>query len=261
MSDANIEGSAPSASPTSAEPRHLRRVLIIWVVASAIVIVIWLLVAQFILPTTVSTLGSSQLLTFNLLTVLAVPVSMFVFVFLAYSVFAFRVKDRPTEDGPPLRPRPALQIGWLGITSALCLFLFIWGAFFYYQETTAASTSNTLAVNVTAQQWQWTFDFPQYGATSQGAQVVELPVNRPVQFFVTSKDVLHGFSIVAFGVRVDANPGQVTTTNIATPTQTGTYAVRCVEICGLYHSYMWESVNVVSADAFNAWIVSQGGHV
>jgi len=260
MSDTNIEGSTPSASPTPTEPRHLRRAVIAWIVVSVIGIVLWLLVSQFILPTTASTLTSSQLLTFNVLTVLAVPVAMFVFVFLAYSLFAFRVKDRPTEDGPPLAPRPALQIGWLGITSALCLFLFIWGAFFYYQETSAAS-ANTLAVNVTAQQWQWTFDYPQYGASSQGAQVIELPVNRPVQFYVTSKDVLHGFSILAFGVRVDANPGYVTTTSQFIPTQTGSYAVRCVEMCGLYHSYMWEAVKVVSATEFNAWIASQGGHL
>ena len=259
MSDTDIEGSTGSASPT-AEPRHLRRVIIIWVVLSVIVIAIWLVVAQFILPTTASDLGSSQILTFNVLTVLSVPVALFVFVFLGYSLFAFRVKDRPTEDGPPLQPRPALQIGWLGITGALCLFLFIWGTFFYYQETSAAS-AKTLVVNVTAQQWQWTFDYPQYGATSQGAQVIELPVNRPVQFYVTSKDVLHGFSILALGVRVDANPGYVTTTSEFTPTQTGSYAVRCVEMCGLFHSYMWEAVNVVSANEFNAWIASQGGHV
>ncbi len=261
MSDANIEGSTPSASPTPAEPHHLRRVFIIWIVVSVIGIVIWLLVSPFIVPQTTSDLGSSQILTFNMLTVLAVPVAMFVFVFLAYSLLFFRVKDRPEEDGPPLRPRPALQIGWLGITGALCLFLFIWGAFFYYQETTAASFNNTVVVNVTAQQWQWTFDYPQYGATSQGAQVIELPVNRPVQFFVTSKDVLHGFAIQPFGVRVDANPGYVTATSNVTPTQTGTYAVRCVEMCGLFHSYMWQAVKVVSVSEFNAWIVSQGGHL
>ena len=45
MSDTNIEGSTGSASPT-AEPRHLRRVIIIWVVLSVIVIAIWLVVAQ-----------------------------------------------------------------------------------------------------------------------------------------------------------------------------------------------------------------------
>ena len=85
MSDANIEGSIPSASPTPAEPHHLRRVFIIWIVFSAIGIVIWLLVSPFIVPQTTSDLGSSQVLTFNMLTVLAVPVAMFVFIFLAWA--------------------------------------------------------------------------------------------------------------------------------------------------------------------------------
>ena len=129
----------------------------------------------------------------------------------------------------------------------------------YYQET-AAVASNTLVVQVTGQQWAWTFDYPQYGMSSQ-SQVIELPVNRPVQFVVTSKDVLHGFAIRALGVRVDANPGEVTTTPVETPTQIGSYTVYCVELCGLYHSYMWEAVNVVSADSFNSWITSQGGHL
>src|SRR6266699_416191 len=259
MSEANIGGNAGSASP--AEPRHLRRVLIIWAVLSVIVIAIWLAVAQFILPQAASSLDVADNLTFLILTVLAVPVSLFVFVFLGYSLIVFRVQGRPTEDGVPLQPRPALQVGWLGITSLLCLFLLIWGLIAFYQETASASTSNTLVVNVTAQQWQWTFNYPQYGATSAGAQVIELPVNRTVEFYVTSKDVLHGFSIRAFGVRVDANPGQVTTTVVITPNQIGSYTVNCVEICGLLHSYMWEAVNVVSTNAFNSWIVSQGGHL
>jgi cytochrome c oxidase subunit 2 len=260
MSEPNIEGNAGSASTAPAEPRHLRRVLIIWAVLSVIVIAIWLAVNQFILPSSASSLDAIDNFTFIVLTTLSIPVALFVFVFLGYSLIAFRVRERPTEDGPALQPRPALQIGWLGITSLLCLFLFIWGTFAFYQETSAAS-SNTLVVNVTAQQWQWTFSYPQYGATSQGAQVIELPVNRPVVFYVTSKDVLHGFSIRSFGVRVDANPGQVTTTSVTTPTQIGQYTVNCVELCGLFHSYMWEAVNVVSADSFNSWITSQGGHV
>src|SRR6266581_1014918 len=217
MSEDNIEGNAGNASPAPAEPRHLRRVLIIWAVLSVIVIAIWLAVAQFILPPAASSLDEANNFTFLVLTVLSVPVALFVFVFLGYSLFAFRVKDRPTEDGVPLQPQPRLQIGWLGITSVLCLFLLIWGMFAFYQETAAATPSNTVVVEVTAQQWLWTFNYPQFGATSQGAQVIEVPVNRPVVFHVTSKDVLHGFSIRAFGVRVDANPGQVTSTAVTTP--------------------------------------------
>ncbi len=258
MSEANIDGNAGNASP--AEPRHLRRVLIIWAVLSVIGIAIWVIVAQFILPQAVSNFAGADNFTFSVLTVLSVPVGLFVWVFLGYSLIVFRSRGRPTEDGVALQPRASLQIGWLGITSLLCLFLVIWGMFAFYQETAAASSSNTLVVNVTAQQWQWTFSYPQYGATSAGAEVIELPVNRPVEFYVTSKDVLHGFSILALGVRVDANPGEVTTTPVVTPTQIGTYVVRCVEMCGLLHSDMWEAVNVVSADAFNSWIVSQGGH-
>jgi len=259
MSEANIEGNAGGASPARQEPHHLRRAVIIWVVLSVIGIALWLAVAPFILPRAASDLSSTDDFTFVVLTTLAVPVGMFVYVFLGYSLFAFRVKERPTEDGVPLLPRPSLQIGWLGITGGLCLFLLIWGFAAIYLET-AAAASNTLVVQVTGQQWLWTFNYPQYGLSSQ-SQAIELPVNRPVQFVVTSEDVLHGFAIRALGVRIDANPGEITTTPIITPTQMGNYTVYCVELCGLYHSYMWQAVNVVDNASFNSWILSQGGHL
>lgn len=248
-----------NASPVRREPRHLRRALIIWAVLSVIGMILVIATNQFFLPPAASTLDSTDNFTIVVLTVLAVPVALFVFVFLGYSLIVFNAKGRPTEDGVHLQPRPGLQIGWLGITSGLCLFLVIWGMFAFYQEA-SASSSNTLVVQVTGQQWMWTFSYPQYGATSSGAQVIELPVNRPVVFEVTSLDVLHGFAIRDLGVRVDANPGEVTATPLVTPTQIGEYAVNCVELCGLYHSYMWEAVNVVNASSFNDWIISQGGH-
>src|SRR5258706_9978956 len=211
MSDPTIEGNAGNATPPT-ELNHLRRAIIIWIVLSVIGIAIWLLVAQFILPPAASALAAGDSFTFSVLTVISIPVAFFVFIFLGYSFLSFKVRGRPTEDGMPLQPRPALQIGWLGITSVLCLFLVIWGLFAFYQETSAATTPNTLIINVTAQQWQWTFSYPQYSATSKGAQVIELPVNRPVEFYVTSNDVLHGFALQAFGIRLEANPGQWTTT-------------------------------------------------
>ena len=261
MSEADIEGSTGGASPARQEPSHLRRALIIWAVLSVIGIAVWLAVAPFVYPPALvaSTLSGTDDFTFVVLTALSVPVAMFVFVFLGYSLFTFRVKERPTEDGVPLQPRPSLQIGWLSVTGGLCLFLLIWGFTALYLGV-AATASNTLIVRVTGQQWMWTFNYPQYGLSSQ-SQVIELPVNRPVQFVVTSNDVLHGFAIRALGIRIDANPGQVTTTPIITPTQMGNYSVYCVELCGLYHSYMWQAVNVVDNASFNSWVLSQGGHL
>ncbi len=259
MSEASIPGTTTgTATPTREEPNHFRRVMIIWVVLSIVGIILWNLVAQFILPVAASDLDAADNGTIVLFTDLAIPVGLFVFVFLAYSMTAFRIKDRTEEDAIPLKPRPMLQLGWMGVTGALCLFLLIWGLFGFYQDTVASATA-PLQVQVTGQQWAWTFYYPQYGVASQG-QELELPVNRPVQFNVTSKDVLHGFAVRALGVRVDANPGQTTITSITTPTQIGHYSVACVELCGLYHSYMWSSVNVVSTSSFNSWITSQGGH-
>ncbi len=259
MSEVNIDENTGSVAPARREPNHFRRVLAIWIVLSVIGIVIWVFLAQFILPPSASDLGSTDNFTIVVFTVLSIPVALFVFVFLCYSMIALRVKERPTEDALPMKPRPMLQIGWLGVTSVLCLFLIIWGLFAFYQETVAAPV-NPLVVQVTGQQWTWTFYYPQYGVSSQG-QVLELPVNRPVQFSVTSKDVMHGFAIRSLGVRVDANPGQVTTTTVTTPTQIGEYPVVCVELCGLYHSYMWSSLKIVSNSSFNSWILSQGGHL
>ncbi len=260
MSDANIEGNTGVPTLVEQEPNHFRRAVVSWVVISVVGIVIWVLLAPVILPQGATSLDSLDDFTIVIFTVLAIPVAAFVFVFLDYSLIFFRSNGRPTVDPVPLKPRPGLQIGWMGITGALCLFLFIWGMIAYYQETAAAPTSNTIIVQVTAQQWQWTFNYPQFGATSQGAQVIELPLNRPVQFIVTSKDVLHGFAIRAMGVRIDANPGEQTSTPVVTPNVLGSYTVNCVELCGLLHSYMWEAINVVDQSTFNSWITSQGGH-
>lgn len=258
MADDNLNENTGNATPVRREPNHLRRAIIIWVVLSVIGIVLVIVTSPFVLPVAASGLGATDNTTMEMLTILSVPVALFVFVFLIYCLIVFRVNGRPTEDAPVLKPRPGLQIGWMGITGALCLFLLIWGMFGFYQDTVASATS-PLVVQVTAQQWLWTFNYPQYGTSSQG-QVLELPVNRPVVFNVISDDVLHGFSIQALGIRVDANPGEMTTTPLVTPSRIGSYDVRCVEICGLYHSYMWTSVQVVSTSTFDSWIISQGGH-
>lgn len=258
MSEPNIVGNIGGASPARSQPNHLRRVLILWAVFSVLGIAFWIVTAQFIFPSSISDLGAFDYFTFLLLCVLAVPVGMFVFVFVGYSLFAFRVKERPTEDGIRLEPSSGLQIGWLGVTSALCLFLIIWGMFAFFQQTTA-SASNPLVVEVTGQQWTWTFYYPQYGVYSSG-QMLELPVNQAVTFTVTSKDVVHGFEIRGLGVRLDANPGQVISIPVVTPTKIGDYSVRCVEFCGLYHAYMWSAVKVVNASDFTAYITSLGGH-
>ncbi len=72
-----------------------------------------------------------------------------------------------------------------------------------------------------------------------GSKVDELylPVNRPVVFRVTSEDVIHSFWVVQMGIKVDATPGETTTTEV-TPDKLGIFDVRCAELCGLLHADM-----------------------
>ena len=93
---------------------------------------------------------------------------------------------------------------------------------------------DTLQVNVTGQQWVWTFSYPGTGVETRA---LVLPVNRPVEFNVTSVDVTHGFWPAQLGVQVDANPEETTVIR-TTPNKLGTFEVRCSQLCGLYHSFM-----------------------
>jgi len=71
------------------------------------------------------------------------------------------------------------------------MFALIWGLGEMQSLSADASTPNAMVVNVTGQQWVWTFSYPQNGNVE--SEQLYLPVNRPVVFHVTSKDVIHSF--------------------------------------------------------------------
>jgi cytochrome c oxidase subunit 2 len=74
---------------------------------------------------------------------------------------------------------------------------------------------------------------------------------------VTSVDVTHGFWPVQFGDQIDANPGFITRITVE-PNTLGPFDVRCSQLCGLYHSYMYAPGKVVTPTDFASWLQSQG---
>ena len=85
-----------------------------------------------------------------------------------------------------------------------------------------------------------------------------VPVNKIVRIQTTGADVIHAFALPSFGIKIDANPGAVTNTGV-TPTELGTYNIRCAELCGLHHAYMETTITVVTEDEYNAWVRENGG--
>jgi cytochrome c oxidase subunit 2 len=80
-----------------------------------------------------------------------------------------------------------------------------------------------------------------------------LPEGETVRIVLTSDDVVHGFYIPEFNFSRYALPG-VTNEFDFTPTTDGIYTGQCSQYCGLYHSEMLFSVQVVSPAKFQQWL-------
>ena len=97
---------------------------------------------------------------------------------------------------------------------------------------------NPLVVKVVAQQFAWTFKYPNgktYGH-------LRLPIDRRVKLDITANDVIHSFWVPEFAQKQDAVPGQINNL-VITPTRTGTFPVICTELCGLGHALMRSHVD------------------
>ena len=84
-------------------------------------------------------------------------------------------------------------------------------------------------------------------------QAIVIPVNANVHMLITGSDVIHAWTIPAFGVKVDAVPGRMNELWFKAE-QEGVYFGQCSELCGKDHSYMPITVKVVSEDDYEAWL-------
>lgn len=253
--DAGPPDTAARATPAWRRPPVLP-ILLIWVVLTALLVAFSLVVPGRLMGPAASPTMREVKTTFTSFSLAAAPVAALVWAVLIYSLVAWRHRgsEPPTQPGPELRGNLRVQAVWLVVSTVLCLFLLVWGLIVIQPTASeAASTTPPLVVDVTGNQWAWTFDYP----SAPGAQSDELylPVGQRVQFRVTSKDVIHSFWITQMGVKIDANPGATTTISV-TPDRLGTFDIRCAELCGLYHSYMQTHAHVVPPDAFQSWLAS-----
>ncbi|KAB7610379.1 cytochrome c oxidase subunit II [Amylibacter sp. SFDW26] len=82
---------------------------------------------------------------------------------------------------------------------------------------------------------------------------VVIPVNKTIVVQVTASDVIHAWTIPAFGVKQDAVPGRLAELWFNADKE-GVYFGQCSELCGKDHSYMPITVKVVSEEAYDAWL-------
>jgi cytochrome c oxidase subunit 2 len=250
--------------------RDIQRVVVIWVVLSVIAdLLLGFLLAPHMPPGHFSNTASDQTQINNVLALILAPIGVGVITGFVYALVSFRQPAGPLQDGPPIKGHARMQTGWVGTTTAVVIVLAIVGTIELLHAPNSASgagagggqgatpistpSGDPLQVQVIAQQWWFTYRYPQYGGVETFS--LALPVNRTVEFHVTSLDVIHSFWAYQLGVKADAVPGA---DNIAytTPEHLGLFEVRCAELCGLWHGYMAEHGRVLSGSGFQSWITN-----
>ncbi len=141
--------------------------------------------------------------------------------------------------------------------------------------------NSDLTVKVTGYQWKWHYEYidqgigffsnlaPEsnkarqldsgidpFGVDNYLLEVDEplvVPVGAKVRILITSNDVIHSWWVPAFGGKKDAIPGFVNEYWFQAE-ETGVYRGQCAELCGRDHGFMPVVVEVVSAEAFTAWV-------
>jgi len=117
-------------------------------------------------------------------------------------------------------------------------------------------------VQVTAFQWCWRFHYAGEPVTVSGScdngqyPVLEVPAGEPVEYDISSVDVVHAFWVPIMRTKMDAFPGHVNSFT-TTMTQMGRWNARCAQFCGLYHSEMDFTLQVVTPSQFRQWLHSQ----
>jgi len=171
---------------------------------------------------------------------------------LVYSIVTFRARPDDLEDGPPIHGHTGLEIVWTIIPTMLVTAIAIVSAIVLSRNE--ALGKNVLRVNVTAQQFVWSFSYPDAKGLTSGTLM--LPKGRSVLLTLHSKDVIHSFWVPEFGQKEDTVPGLTTTLHI-TPDRLGTFPVICTELCGLGHSVMRTQAVVMTPAAFAKWLKQQ----
>lgn len=226
--------------------------LVIGAIASAIGIAVALAIDWF--PKAGSTQADDIDTLFDVLLIASVPIFVLVEVVVLFSVWKFRMRPgQELEDGAPIHGNTMLEVIWTTIPAlilvGLCAYAYV------VLGDIEEKKPNTMVVNVTGEQFTWTFQYPgENGSKAVRSNQLYLPANQPVEFKVRSKDVIHDFWVPEFRMKIDAVPGITTEYRITTTADTRDYPVVCAELCGLGHATMRQTAHVLSESDFDSWM-------
>jgi cytochrome c oxidase subunit 2 len=212
--------------------------------------------------------------------IIITAITVFVLGLLAYVILRYNRKANPVPE--TFTHNSTVEVAWTVIPIVILVFI---GAFslpvLFDQQKIPEGEVN---IKVTGNQWYWGYEYvdegfefdsfligddkvltPEVELELQEAgytrdqfllatdTAVVVPVDKIVVMQVTGADVIHSWTIPAFGVKQDAVPGRLGQLWFKAEKE-GIYFGQCSELCGKDHAYMPITVKVVSQDAYKAWL-------
>lgn len=126
--------------------------------------------------------------------------------------------------------------------------------------------SPLLSCKILGHQWFWSYEYRDFFEINFDSYIIfnyvrllevdnsfVLPAGVKIRLLISSVDVLHSWTVPAFGVKVDSIPGRLNQLNF-TINRLGVYFGQCSEICGVNHSFMPIIVEVVPVSWFEIWL-------
>jgi cytochrome c oxidase subunit 2 len=200
-------------------------------------------------------------------------ITLFVTLLLVWAIFRFNAKKNPTPA--TFTHHTGIEITWTVVPILVLLAIMppSLNLLFKQQEIPAAD----ITIKATGNQWYWTHEYvdnefefdsimlekeelAEYGYAADEYLLatdtaVVVPINKKIVVQVTAADVIHAWTIPAFGVKQDGVPGRLAELWFEVEKE-GVYFGQCSELCGKDHSYMPIVVKAVSQDKYDAWLAS-----
>lgn len=200
--------------------------------------------------------------------VVIVGITLLVCGLLLYACIRFRAARNPQPA--TWSHNTVLEIAWTAIPAAILLLIAIPSFRLLYFMDRVKDADLTL--KIVGHQWYWSYEYqdqdfkfdanmldadslkPDQPRLLTADNPVVLPAGVPIRLQMTADDVIHSWSVPAFGVKSDAVPGRLNESWVQID-EPGTYYGQCSQLCGVNHGFMPIHVKAVPMEEFKAWVV------
>ena len=199
---------------------------------------------------------------------LITAITIFVLALLVYVCFRFKASRNPNPS--KTTHNTTIEVLWT-VVPVLILVVVAVPSFktLYYGDR---AVDPDMTIKVTANQWYWTYEYPDQGITFDSYMVPEeeidpktqtyllsvdnplvVPVGKKVQVLVTSNDVMHSFYVPQAVVQIYGIAGRTNETWMQIDKEGIVYG-QCNQVCGINHSAMPIAVKALPAEKYEAWL-------